>query len=381
MIYFDAAATTLQKPPAVAAAVAQAVRTCASPGRGDYAASRRAEKLVFDCRSELAELFDTGGAEKVIFTMNATHALNLAIRSLVHPGSRVLTSAWEHNAVTRTLHDIPDVTILTAQAPLFDDEKTLLAFAEGIAQGPDVVVCTCVSNVFGYILPFRDIAAQCRKVKIPFILDASQAAGCLPISMNQLGAEFIAFPGHKGLYGPQGTGVLLCGESADLLHPLLTGGTGSESVRQEMPDYLPDRGEAGTHNVAGIAGLLAGTRYVRQRTPERILAHERKLLRFVLWELSGLESVHCFAEEGENQSGVLSFVCDGWDCQELSHALGQRGIAVRGGLHCAPLAHTSAGTLDTGTVRLSFSAFNREEEAAYFCRTMKQIVHGILRRY
>lgn len=165
MIYLDAAATTLQKPPSVAAASAWAVRMCASPGRGDYAASRRAEEIVFACRNELAELFDTGGAERVVFASNATHALNLAIRSLVRPGNRVLISSWEHNAVTRTLHSIPNVTILTAEAPLFDDKGTLAAFSAALEQQPDAVVCTCVSNVFGYILPYAAIAALCQAEK------------------------------------------------------------------------------------------------------------------------------------------------------------------------------------------------------------------------
>ncbi len=381
MIYLDAAATTLQKPPSVAAASAWAVRMCASPGRGDYAASRRAEEIVFACRNELAELFDTGGAERVVFTSNATHALNLAIRSLVRPGSRVLISSWEHNAVTRTLHSIPNVTILTAEAPLFDDNGTIAAFSAALEQRPDAVVCTCVSNVFGYILPYAAIAALCRAAEVPLILDASQAAGCVPVSLKALGAQFIAFPGHKGMYGPQGTGVLLCGGDADSLCPLLTGGTGSESVRQEMPLYLPDRGEAGTHNVTGIAGLLEGVRFVRRTGQNRILAHERRLLARMEQSLADVNGIQLFTAEGENQAGVLSFVCDGWDCQDLARALGQRGIAVRAGLHCAPMAHSHAGTLDSGTVRVSFSAFNRKEEVEYFQTVLKQIVHGILRGY
>ena len=189
MIYFDSAATTLQKPPAVSNAVAQAVRSCASPGRGDYPAARRAEEILFRCRTELAELFDVPSPERVVFTLNATHALNLAIRSLVHPGDRVVTSSWEHNAVTRTLASIPGVTVLTAQAPLFDDGQTITAFEHALEQHPSTVICTCVSNVFGYVLPVEEIAAACRRAGVPLILDASQAAGCVPRSLRKLRAK------------------------------------------------------------------------------------------------------------------------------------------------------------------------------------------------
>lgn len=370
MIYFDNAATSLQKPAAVPEAVARAIRCCSSPGRGDYPSSQRAEKIMFDCRSELAELFDAQGPEQVVFTQNATHALNLAIRSLVHPGDAVLVSPWEHNAVTRTIASIPDVNMLVAQAPLFDDAQTLAAFAGGLEERPAAVVCTCVSNVFGYILPVEEIAELCRRSGVPLILDAAQAAGCIPLSARRLGAAYIAFPGHKGLYGPQGTGALICGGEAGALYPVLTGGTGSESARQEMPAFLPDRGEAGTQNVAGVAGLLQGVRFVRRMSVERIASHEAALLRRLERRLEHMPRIRPFFSGGVNQGGVASFVCDGVDCQTLAQRLGEHGVAVRAGLHCAPLAHRSAGTLESGTVRVSFSAFNRMEEVDAFVRCL-----------
>lgn len=375
MIYFDSAATTLQKPPTVPTAVARAIQQCSSPGRGDSEASRRAEQVMYTCRTELTELFEASGPDQVVFTQNATHALNLAIRTLVHPGDTVLISGWEHNAVTRTLASIPEVKIRVAEAPLFDDAGTLHAFEQGLLEQPAAVVCTCVSNVFGYMLPIEEIASACRRKKVPLILDASQAAGCLPLSMEALGAAYMAFPGHKGLYGPQGTGVLLCGPQQEPLNPILTGGTGSESMRQEMPLFLPDRGEAGTQNVAGVAGLLAGVRFVRRTGANRIARHEQRLMRQLKQGLHSIPEVRFFASESQNQVGVLSFICPKIDCQSLAGALGQRGIAVRGGLHCAPCAHRSAGTLDTGTVRVSFSAFNTPEEVDSFLRVLKQIVH------
>ncbi len=377
MIYFDSAATTLQKPRAVSTAVARAIQTCASPGRGDYAASGAAEQILYRCREELCGLFEVDDPSRVIFTMNATHALNLAIRSLVKPGSRVLISCWEHNAVTRTLHSIPDVEVLVAEAPLFEDQKTIDAFSSKLEQHPSVVICTCVSNVFGYIPPIQSISELCSQKGIPLILDASQAAGCVPLSAKQVHAEFIAFPGHKSLYGPQGTGALLC-TGNQLPDVFLTGGTGSESINQKMPSYLPDIGEAGTHNVAGIAGLLEGVRYVRRRGVAQIAKHENLLLRRMIAKLPSSVPITPLVSPYANQSGVLSLRCDGFDCQQFAGALGRMGICVRAGLHCAPLAHKSASTLDCGTLRVSFSAFNYPEEIDRFIYAILRLVHNNL---
>ena len=211
MIYFDAGATTLQKPDAVRRAMYQAVNTLSSPGRGSYPATRRAEETDLRCRMAAAELFHMDDPAQVVFTSCATHGLNIAIRTLVKPGSRVVISGYEHNAVTRPLHAIPNVEIVVADGPLFDTAAMLEQFRQALDRPADAVICTHVSNVFGYALPVEDIAALCRKKGVPFVLDASQSAGMLPVDMKALGASFIAMPGHKGLYGPQGTGLLLCG--------------------------------------------------------------------------------------------------------------------------------------------------------------------------
>ena len=377
MIYFDSAATTLQKPREVAQAVAWAIQNCASPGRGDHSSTRRAEEIIYQCREELAELFGASSPEQIIFTQNATHALNLAIRTLVRPGDRVLISGWEHNAVTRTLASIPGVEVAVAQAPLFDDAGTLASFQHQLAQGPTAVVCTCVSNVFGYVLPYYEISRLCREAGVPIILDASQAAGTLPVRLDECRADYIAFPGHKGLYGPQGTGALVCSNDRGLM-PLLTGGTGSESKHQQMPDYLPDRGEAGTQNVAGIAGLLQGVRFVRRVGINRILAHERQLMRHLEQQMHEYRPLTGKFSSDNNQVSVVSFVCGNLDCQELARVLGKEGIAVRAGLHCAPIAHQNGGTLEAGTLRVSFSAFNTAEEVDYFSRKVKRIIHNKL---
>ena len=305
----------------------------------------------------------------MVFTFNATHGLNIAIKTLVKPGSTVLISGYEHNAVTRPLRAIPNVTIKAAESPLFDREAALEAFRRELTPEVDAVVCTHVSNVFGFILPIEDIAALCRRRGVPLIVDASQSAGGLPLSFRELRAAFIAMPGHKGLYGPQGTGLLLCGDGAD---PLLEGGTGSVSLSQEMPDFLPDRLEAGTHNIAGIAGLLEGLRFLRREGVEAVAAREEGLIRRMGEGLSALSGLELFRAPAESkaQAGVLSFRVEGRDCEELGEELGRRGIALRAGLHCAPLAHRTAGTLETGTLRASVSAFTTPREVQEFLRTL-----------
>lgn len=363
MIYLDSGATTLQKPPAVARAMARAVNRMASPGRGGHKPAMLAAETVFQCREAAAKLFHLGDPENVVFTMNATHALNLAIKTLVKPGDTVVVSGYEHNAVTRPLAAL-GCQIRVARGPLFSPGELLDSFDRLVTKEVSCVVCTHVSNVFGYILPVKEIGDICRDRGIPFIIDASQSAGALPVHMDELGCAFACMPGHKGLYGPQGTGILLVGEGQET-SPLLEGGTGSLSAKQEMPEFLPDRLEAGTHNVPGIAGLLEGLRFVMAKGEGNILRHERSLVARAAAGLSGIPGVKAFvAEAPETQGGVLSFLLDGVDCETVGEQLGARDIAVRAGFHCAPYAHETAGTLKTGTVRVSFSAFNRPEEVA-----------------
>ena len=370
MIYLDSAATTLQKPASVAAASAWAVNHLASPGRGGHRPAMAASEKAFACREAAARLFHVEDPERVVFTFNATHGLNIAIKTLAGPGSRVVISGYEHNAVTRPLHALK-ADLRVARGRLFDRQAVLEDFRRELDRGVDLAVCTHVSNVFGFILPVGDIAALCRERKVPLIIDASQSAGILPIDFGALGAAFVAMPGHKGLYGPQGTGLLLCG--ADPV-PLLEGGTGSESRRQSMPEFLPDRLEAGTHNIAGIAGLLEGLRFLERRGVADIAAHETDLIRRMGEGLAAIPGVEPFRTSSpEVQAGVLSFRVAGRDCEEQGDALGSRGIALRAGLHCAPLAHETAGTLETGTLRASVSAFNTRREIDKFLQTLREI--------
>lgn len=369
MIYLDSAATTLEKPASVSRAMIQSMRCCASPGRGGHPASRRAGDIMYRCRELAAHLFDVPDPDHVVLTANATHGLNIAIRTLVTPGSVVLISGYEHNAVTRVLHGIPDVDIRVADGALFDSEQCYRGFEQAINDGVDVVICNHVSNVFGFIQPIERIAELCQRYGKPLIVDASQSAGTLPISLRKLGAAFIAMPGHKGLYGPQGTGLLLCGREP---LPLLYGGTGSESVNQHMPSFLPDGAEAGTQNVCGAAGLIAGLEFVAKTGIDRIRHHECRLSNELAKHLKTIPGLRLY--QGESQSGLFSLVIDGVDCEYVGERLGRKGIAVRSGLHCAPLAHKSAGTLDTGTVRISFSVFNRPEQLDHVVGELRRIV-------
>lgn len=345
MIYLDHGATSFPKPLSVRRAVQDALIRCANPGRGSHPAAMAAARVVYDCRDAAAKLFHCQ-PEQVVLTSNCTHGLNIAIRMLVKPGDRVLISGFEHNAVVRPLYAL-GAKITVAGRRLFDWEDTLENFEQGLRTAPKVAVFTHVSNVFGYILPLEEMVALCRQYGVPVIVDAAQSAGSMELNFDRLGVDFVAMPGHKGLLGPQGTGVLLCGRGGD---PLVFGGTGSDSIRREMPDYLPERLEAGTVNVPGIAGLAAGLRYVSHIGVDVIGARERTQAAKLV---KGLQKLGLTVYSGPDQSGTVSFVPRG-DCEELGEKLAQRGIAVRAGLHCAPLAHESAGTLDTGTVRISF---------------------------
>ena len=343
MIYLDHGATSFPKPPAVLRAVGEAMERCANPGRGSHAAAREGARVLFECREAAGELFRVD-PEKVVLTMNCTHGLNMAIRTLLPPGGRVVISGFEHNAVTRPIHALR-ARAQVAGRRLFDPDDTLRSFRKALDRGADCAVFTHISNVFGYILPVRELALECRKRGIPFILDAAQSAGMMELDFEKLGAEFVAMPGHKGLLGPMGTGLLLCKR---LPRPILFGGTGSESENQSMPRFLPDRGEAGTLNVPGFAGLTEGIRLVLEEGAEQIGKREAALAAYTARELGKL-GYEVFA--GAHQGGTVSFRGKG-DCQTLCDRLPD--FALRAGLHCAPLAHKSAGTLDTGTVRISF---------------------------
>ena len=374
MIYLDSAATTFQKPLSVSYAMQRAMRTMSSPGRGGYAAARAAEETAFRCRSLAAELFGVPSPEQVVFTSNATHALNIAIRSLVPEGGRVAVSGYEHNAVTRPLHAL-GARIKVAASPLFDRAALLRAFENSISPELDAVVCTHVSNVFGFVLPIEEIAALCRAEGVPLIVDASQSAGILPLELDTLGAAFIAMPGHKGLYGPQGTGLLLCAHDAA---PLLYGGTGSASDKETLPDYLPDRFESGTPNMAGIYGLEYSLGFVEGRGIEALRAHELALTKRFIDGLDGIANVRlCGTRQLDRRVGVISLDFIGQDNAEVAFRLETEfGILTRCGLHCAPNAHKTLSTFPQGTVRFSLGFANTEEDVDRALEAVKRLAEG-----
>ena len=364
MIYLDSGATSLRKPCCVKQAVLRAMECCANPGRGGYGPAVEADRVVYRCRELAGEMFDCN-PEQVVFTSNCTHGLNLAINTLVYPGTRVVVSGFEHNAVMRPLY-ARNARITVAGRKLFDWEDTLSQFEKALKDGAQVAVFTHCSNVFGYILPVWEMAQLCKSYGVPFIIDAAQSAGTQPVRLGDLGADFIAMPGHKGLLGPQGTGLLLCAREPS---PFLQGGTGSEPLRHDMPDTLPERMEAGTLNVPGIAGLAAGLKYLKNRGTENIAKAEESCVKFTINPLKKMGFTVYF---GEHQGGTVSFVPK-TDCEEFAARLASCGIGVRAGMHCAPLAHESAGTLKTGTVRVSFGHDATRWQAQQFLDKIQEI--------
>ena len=364
MIYLDNGATSFPKPPAVIRAVGRGMENMGNPGRGGYPVAMAAAKTIYRCRETAGKLFDCE-PERVVLTANCTQGLNMAIRTLVSPGDRVVVTGFEHNAVTRPLH-LLGAEMIPAGRKLFDWEDTLTEWEQALASKPKAAVFTHVSNVFGYILPMEEMAAMCRDRGVPFIIDAAQSAGVLPISIKDLGADFIAMPGHKGLLGPMGTGLLLCGRLPEVW---MAGGTGSNSIQQEMPDFLPDRAEAGTANVPGAAGLLAGMEEIGRMGMENIARREGEQAARCA---RGLMEMGLEVFSGHHQAGTVSFRGN-MDCEVMAQLLAGRGIAVRAGLHCAPLAHESAGTLETGTVRVSFGHHANPGQTATFLRAVREI--------
>lgn len=364
MIYLDNGATSFHKPRQVSRAVQRAMHTCANPGRGGYAAAIAADRELYRCRETAGRLFGCK-PEQVVLTNNCTHGLNIAIRSLVKPGMKVAVSGFEHNSVVRPLYAM-EAELLIFGRKLFDWEDTLGSFRRALDQGAEAAVFTHVSNAFGYILPVQELAKLCNQRGIPFILDAAQSAGSFAIDMNGLGAGFIAMPGHKGLLGPQGTGLLLCQRGGE---PLLYGGTGTASLLKTMPEELPERLEAGTMNVPGYAGLRAGMEYLLNTGVEQVFRREHKQCAACA---QGLEKLGMQVFAGPHQAATVSFVA-GMDAMEAARFLGSRGIAVRSGLHCAPLAHESAGTLETGTIRVSFGHDANSGQTEEFLRAASKL--------
>ena len=371
-IYLDQAATSFPKAPGTADAVYRYMTECGcSVSRGSYAGAYSAEELVYDTRVLLCRLFgcDETDPKKVVFTKNVTESLNVLLKGLLRPGDHVLVSSMEHNAVMRPLGQLAKQGIRVTRVPCAVDGSMDPADLEArIEKDTKAVVMLHASNVCGTVLPAAEIGTICRARGIRFILDTAQTAGTLPLDMDSMNIDALAFTGHKGLLGPQGTGgFLIREEMAAELEPLITGGTGSISYTEDVPDFLPDRFEAGTLNLPGIAGLSASLGWLLAQPEGSLPAHELKLTARFLRGMEALEAdglLRIIGKHGtEGRTGVVSIVPLHMDPAELAFRLDERyGIATRVGLHCAPAAHQTLGTWPAGTVRFSFGAFNTETE-------------------
>jgi cysteine desulfurase family protein len=374
MVYLDNAATTWPKPDSVYRAIDTAMRAHgANPGRGAYRMSVEAETIVDDTRQAVARLFNAPAPERVIFTLNCTDALNIALKGLIKPGDRVVTGPFEHNAVTRPLHALQrasaQVAAARSNAALGIDLDHFRALCR---EGVDCVVVSHVSNVTGCVAPVKEIAAITHEGGGLLILDAAQGAGELDIDMQDMGVDVLAAPGHKGLYGPMGTGVLVL--AADLpVRPFREGGTGFQSESPEQPTDYPWRLEAGTANLPGIVGLAEGVRFIRSTGISAIAKQEALLARMLAEQLRQVDGVSVFCDPAP-LTGVVSFRVGAVGVALTGTILDDSfGIAVRTGLHCAPAAHRAIGTFPEGTVRASFGTFNTESDVEALVAAVRQI--------
>lgn len=380
MIYFDNGATTFPKPPAVVRAVSSAMQNYgANPGRSGHKMSLKASEIIFNCRENAAALFGVESPERIIFTDNCTTALNTVIKGLLKSGDHAVISSLEHNAVARPLEYLKRSGVSFSVARVFegDDEATIESFRNAIRNNTKLVVCTAASNVFGIRPPVERIAALCRIYNILFCVDAAQSAGVVPINMGESGIDFLCAPGHKGLYAPMGTGILAV--NSDILPESLTqGGTGSMSSSLEQPETLPDRYESGTPNLPGIAGLNAGLRFVMERGEGQILRIETAKAQRLYDGLASMRDVVLYTERPQitTHVPVISFNVRGHDSEQIASLFNDRfNIAVRAGLHCAPMAHKSFGTVEQGTVRAVMSVYTKPAQIDYFLLSLKKIIN------
>lgn len=366
MIYLDNGATTFPKPQNVINNVNFALRISANPGRGGHKMAIKASELVYKTRAETADFFKAESPENVIFTLNCTEALNIVIKGILKNGDHVIISSLEHNAVLRPLEKMKSrgISYSVAEVVERDDDKTLSNFRDKINENTRMVICTNASNVFGLKLPVERICAMCHQYGILTCVDAAQSAGILPISMTDSSVDYLCAAGHKGLYGPMGTGVLIinCDTIPD---SLLEGGTGSNSFNFSQPEILPDKFESGTPNFAGIYGLSGGINFVKKHGIMNIYKKETELIRYAYSRLNDLNNVILYTDmpDTNHYVPVLSFNIKDIDCETVSDIFSSKyNIATRSGLHCAPLAHKSFNTFDTGTVRIVPSVFTTKND-------------------
>ncbi|MEW6724661.1 MAG: aminotransferase class V-fold PLP-dependent enzyme [Bacillota bacterium] len=378
-VYFDAAATSRQKPPSVLAAVHECLAEIGcSPGRGGYECALDAGRLVLETRLAVAGLFNVPAPEQVVFTHNITYALNMAIKGLLRPGDHVVTTAMEHNAVVRPLCGLAQRAQVSTTFVPCDRQGRLdpADVAAAIRPNTRLLVATHASNVTGTIMPLAELGRVARESGAFFAADTAQTAGVCDLDFQALGLDVLAFTGHKGLLGLPGTGgFAVSRRAAEAMVPLIEGGTGSLSDRELQPDFLPDRFESGTMNTPGLAGLRAGIAFLQQEGLARVRRHEQELTARLLEGLTQLPGVTVHGPgDTRQQTATVSITVDGWDLGELAFVLDDRfGIMTRSGLHCAPLAHQTIGTYPAGTLRLSLGYFNTVGEVEYVVESLGRL--------
>jgi cysteine desulfurase family protein len=368
MIYFDNPATSWPKPPQVKEAMVKFMEEIgANPGRSGHTLSIEAARIIYEARESLSVLFHVKDSSRIVFTLNATESINLALKGILKYKDHVITSSMEHNSVMRPLRDLEKRGIALTVVPCFEDgtldprevEKKILSTTK-------MIVLNHASNVTGTLLPIREVGKIARKYNLLFLADVAQTAGAYPIDVEKEGIDLLAFTGHKSLYGPQGTGGLVIGERINEkeIIPLKQGGTGSRSEFEEQPDFLPDRLESGTPNGVGIAGLLAGIQFVLGKGVEQIRQNESTLLEKLIMGLKKIPQVKLYGPESqEDRIATLSFNFTHLSPSDGASRLEKEfGILCRPGLHCAPAAHHTIGTFPEGTIRFGLGTFNAEEE-------------------
>ena len=364
MIYFDNAATTLQKPEAVIAAVTHALTAYGNPGRGVHAPALEASRAVYDARCALAQLFHGGSPARVAFTANATESLNIAIKGILNPGDHVITTVLEHNSVLRPLYELERRGVALTILPADEHGQISCAALEAaVRENTRAIVCTHASNLTGNLVDIGRIGAIARARGLLFVVDAAQTAGVFPIDVEEMGIDILCFTGHKGLLGPQGTGGLLVREDVTV-RPLITGGSGVQSHSKSHPAQMPTALEAGTLNAHGLAGLNAGVRYLLETGIDAIREKELALMRAFHHGIRGLPGVTVYGDFScAERCPIVSLNIRDYDSARVSDVLfAQYGIATRPGAHCAPLLHDALGTGTRGAVRFSFSHYNTMEE-------------------
>ena len=379
MIYLDNSATTYPKPLVVRQQLQRSLAELgANPGRSGYEMSVRTSQAVYRCRQRAAALLGAPGPECVVFQPSCTQALNLVIKGSLRPGDHVVVSDLEHNAVMRPLKAMEErgVTYTKAVTVPGDNDATMDAFRKAMGPRTRLVVCTAGSNVFGIRLPVERIAALCHQYDAKICVDAAQTAGVVPINVQQGGIDFLCCAGHKGLYGPMGTGLLVLRDPQAPLGTLVEGGTGTQSQSLLQPGDPPERFESGTLNVPGIWGLYAGMGFVQGMGEENIYRGEMGKVAYLYEQLSRIPQAELYtaAPAAPHFVPVLSFNITGMESEAVGQALAKAGIAVRCGLHCAPSAHEKMGT--KGTVRVSPSAFTKPQEIDALVRQVRAICRG-----